>query len=55
MNFNTKGLVDGLTGIVDIPFFHVNDIFGYWPFGSLSAQLWTSYDNNINISNEMLY
>ena len=41
-------LVNGITGLIDIPFFHVNDIFGYWPFGKVPALLWSTYDNNIN-------
>jgi hypothetical protein len=32
--------VNGLTGIVDIPFYHVSSIFGYWPFGEISSKLW---------------
>ena len=27
--------VDGLTGIVDIPLFHINDRFGYWPLSPI--------------------
>ena len=41
-------LVNGITGLIDIPFFHVSDIFGYWPFGEASALIWSIYDNNIN-------
>jgi hypothetical protein len=41
-------LVNGITGLIDIPFFHVSDIFGYWPFGMSSALVWSTYDNNIN-------
>jgi hypothetical protein len=41
-------LVNGVTGLIDIPFFHVSDIFGYWPFGKTSAIIWSVYDNNIN-------
>ena len=41
-------LVNGITGYIIIPFFHVCDIFGYWPFGMDSAIVWSTYDNNIN-------
>ena len=34
-------LVNGVTGLIDIPFFHVSDIFGYWPFGMSSALVWS--------------
>jgi hypothetical protein len=33
-------LVNGITGIVDIPFYHVAYIFGYWPFGGIPSRLW---------------
>jgi hypothetical protein len=26
-------VVDGLTGLIDIPFYHLFKIFGYWPLG----------------------
>ena len=42
-------LVDGITGIVDIPLFHIGDIFGYWPLGSVLGSMWSIYDNNINV------
>ena len=50
-------LLDGLTGLVDIPFYHINSIFGYWPFSSLTATLWSIYDTStITASNlNMLY
>jgi hypothetical protein len=41
-------IVNGITGLIDIPFFHVSDVFGYWPFGMGSALVWSTYDNNIN-------
>jgi len=37
-------LLDGLTGLVDIPFCHINSIFGYWPFSLTTATLWSIYD-----------
>jgi hypothetical protein len=46
-------IVDGLTGIVDIPLFHVNDIFGYWPFGKTLGFAWAIYDNNINTTTSL--
>jgi hypothetical protein len=50
-------IVDGLTGIIDIPFYHVYNLFGYWPFSKSLALYWASYDNNINLitSLHMLY
>lgn len=42
-------VVDGVTGLVDIPFFHFQDLFGYWPFGDLGAHFWAVYDNGINV------
>ena len=55
--YSNKGIVDGLTGVVDIPFYHINDIMGYWPFGSVLGSMWSIYDNNINITTSlhMLY
>ncbi len=41
-------IVDGLTGLVDVPFYHVYSIFKYWPLSPLSAKIWSSYDNSIN-------
>lgn len=46
-------IVNGITGLVDIPFYHIFYQFGYWPFGSLTATLWTSYDNNINLNTSL--
>ncbi len=50
-------LLDGLTGLVDIPFYHINSIFGYWPFSSLTATLWSIYDTSsiTAITLNMLY
>jgi hypothetical protein len=31
-----------------VPFFHLQDIFGYWPLPKLLSYFWASYDNNIN-------
>jgi hypothetical protein len=46
-------IVDGLTGLVDIPFFHINTIFKYWPLGKITSLLWASFDNNINTTTNM--
>jgi hypothetical protein len=46
--------VNVVTGLIDIPFFHVSDIFGYWPFGKTSAIIWSVYDNNINYKGNQL-
>ena len=50
-------IVDGLTGLVDIPLFHIQDLFGYWPMGDVLCRIWSSYDNNINTTTNlhMLY
>ena len=50
-------IVDGLTGIVDVPLFLISNIFGYWPFGKGLSLYWASYDNNINTTTalHMLY
>lgn len=42
-------IVDGLTGLLDVPFFHFSSVFGYWPFGNVSALLWTTFDNALNV------
>ena len=50
-------LLDGLTGLIDIPIYHINSIFGYWPLSSIIATLWSIYDSSINtaINLNMLY
>ena len=49
--------VDGLVAVIDIPIFHVMDIFGYNPFGYGLTFSWSLFDNSINtITNlHMLY
>ena len=42
-------IVDGITGLVAIPFFHFRDLFGYWPFGESLANFWAIFDNAINV------
>ena len=37
-----------LTSLVDFPFFHIEDLFEYWPFGDVTSILWTIYDNNMS-------
>lgn len=46
-----------LKGLLDVPFFHLVRLFGYWPLGRTSALLWATFDNGINsITNlHMLY
>ena len=55
--FNTiligHGIVNGLTGLVDIPIFHVRTVFGYWPLSTWISILWSIYDNNINFTTNM--
>lgn len=50
-------IVDGVTGAIDMPFYHIATCFGYWPLQPIIGQLWASYDNNINtVTNlHMLY
>jgi hypothetical protein len=49
--------VDGLTGLISMPLFHISSIFGYWPLPNIIGQLWAIYDSNINITTNlhMLY
>ena len=46
-------LVDGITGLIDIPLYHIYQRFGYWPLGATLAKLWLAYDGNINITTTM--
>lgn len=50
-------IVDGLTGLIAMPFYHIYFVFGYWPLGTIIGKLWSSFDNSINtITNvHMLY
>ena len=50
-------IVDFLTGLLDAPFYHIYDIFGYWPLGNILGTLWSSFDSNINTTStlHMLY
>ena len=43
--------------MIDVPFFVINQIFGYWPFGNKLSLYWASYDNTINTTTNlhMLY
>jgi hypothetical protein len=41
-------LIQEITAVVDIPFFHIQDMFGYWPLPKVTTYLWASYDNNVN-------
>ncbi len=49
--------VDGLTGVISMPIFHVSSLFGYWPLPNIIAKLFATYDNNINTTTSlhMLY
>jgi hypothetical protein len=49
--------VDGLTGIISMPIFHVTSLFGYWPLTDIIAKVFATYDNNINTTTSlhMLY
>ena len=41
-------IVEGFTGIFDIPFYHINDLFNYWPLSKKLSYFWNIFDNNIN-------
>lgn len=46
-------IVDGLTGLIDIPLFHIHNFFGYWPLPVWLSTCWSCYDNNINFTTNM--
>lgn len=46
-------IVDGLTGLIDIPLFHIKNFFGYWPLPPWLSTMWSCYDNNINFTTNM--
>jgi hypothetical protein len=50
-------IVQGVTAGIDIPFYHMQDMFGYWPLPKIMSYFWASYDNNINTTTNlnMLY
>jgi hypothetical protein len=50
-------IIQGVTGLIDVPFFHIKNVFKYFPCGQTIATMWAIYDNNINtITNlNMLY
>lgn len=50
-------IVDALTGLIIMPFYHINDCFGYWPLDNSFGHLWATFDNSINtVTNvHMLY
>ena len=41
-------IVEGLTGLIDVPFFHIFNIFDYWALGPSLSLFWTCFDNSIN-------
>ena len=45
------------SGLAVMPFFHIEDMLDYWPFGMTSSILWAAIDNTINtVTNlHMLY
>jgi hypothetical protein len=49
--------IQGFTALVDVPFFHINAMFGFFPCGRVLGLLWAIYDNNINMTTNfnMLY
>lgn len=50
-------VVDGLTGLLDAPFFCTIDIFGFWPLNHTFGLIWCAFDSGIcTVSNlHMLY
>ena len=50
-------IVDGVTGLVDEPLFHIYSLFQYWPMGETLCYFWNLYDSSINtVTNlHMLY
>ena len=40
--------MDGACGLIDLPFYHIQVIMGYWPLDPNIAIIWAVYDNNIN-------
>jgi hypothetical protein len=46
-------LIQLITSIVDIPFFHIKDHFGYWPLPKFASYMWAAYDNNINTTTNL--
>ena len=45
--------IQGFTAGIDIPFFHIQNMFGYWPLPKLASYFWASYDNNINTTTNL--
>ena len=41
-------ILDCITGLIDITFYHVYTLFAYWPFDLTSSRIWFSYDNSVN-------
>jgi hypothetical protein len=50
-------LIQGITALIDIPLYHVQEMFGYFPFGLYPSLVWSIYDNSINVTTNlnMLY
>ncbi len=45
----SHAIVNGLAGLVLVPFYHVYILFDYWPFDQITAKIWITCDNCINI------
>jgi hypothetical protein len=56
-SIRTRIFGQGVTALVDVPFYNVQDVFGYWPLPKLLSYFSVSYDNNINTTYnlKMLY
>lgn len=46
-------IVDGLTALIDMPIYHIYDLFRYFPFDGVLSLLWTIYDNSINMTTSL--
>jgi hypothetical protein len=46
-------ILQALTAAVDIPFFHIDHMFGYWPLPKFTSYMWASYDNSINTTTNL--
>ena len=42
-------IVDFVTAGLDLPFYHILTIFGYWPFDKTWCIIWSTLDNAVNM------
>jgi len=43
-----QAFVDGITGLLDVPLFHIENIFDYWPLGKSLGIYAACLDNTLN-------